>query len=96
LARVVVTARAAQDIRDLIDSHRLPSDAPDRIRRSLRPLEAFPDLGGPLSGRFARQRFLLGPWRWMIVVYEVDRDADAVVILRVVDGRTSTSPTAGR
>ena len=54
MARVVVTASAARDVRNL------------------------------------------SPWRWMIVIYERDREADVVVILRVVDGRTSSSPTANR
>jgi plasmid stabilization system protein ParE len=96
MARVVVTARAERDISGLITSHQLPSDARDRIRRSLQPLEAFPQLGAQLVGRFARQRFLLGPWRWMIVVYELDSSADVVIVLRVVDGRSSTSPTSTR
>jgi hypothetical protein len=32
----------------------------------------------------------------MIVIYELDRAADTVVILRAVDGRTSVSPIANR
>jgi plasmid stabilization system protein ParE len=96
MARVVVTARAERDISMIIRSHGLPSDARDRLKRSLRPLEAFPELGAQLGAPFAGQRFLLGPWRWMIVIYELDPGADAVVVLRVIDGRTSTSPTAAR
>jgi plasmid stabilization system protein ParE len=83
-------------VRNLIRSRELPPDTPERLRRSLSPLGDFRELGAKLGGAFARQRFILGPWRWMIVVYELDREADVIVILRVVDGRTSSSPTANR
>lgn len=96
MARVVVTARAERDVRELVRSRTLPVDTPRRIWRALEPLEMFPDLGAKLGGSFAGQRFVLGPWRWMIVIYELDADAHTVVILRVLDGRTSTSPLANR
>ena len=96
MARVVVTARAERDIRDLIRSHDLPPNSPERFRRVLEPLAAFPELGATVGGIFANQRFVLGRWRWMIVIYEIDEAADTVLILRVVDGRTSSSPLANR
>jgi plasmid stabilization system protein ParE len=96
MSRVVVTARAERDVRGLIRSRTLPADTPQRIWRVLEPLRMFPELGARLGGRFTEQRFVLGPWRWMIVIYELDPNADTVVILRVLDGRTSTSPLANR
>lgn len=95
MARVVVTARAERDIRELVRSRDLPTDTPDRIRRSLLPLADFPTLGTLIGGNFDSLRFLLGPWRWMIVIYEV-QSADSVVILRVIDGRTGSSPLGNR
>jgi plasmid stabilization system protein ParE len=96
MARVVVTDAAARDLGDLIHSHQLPEDTIERVERSLRALADFPELGSELGGSLAPRRFLLGPWRWMIVVYRFYPDRDLVAILAIVDGRTSTSPTANR
>ncbi|MDQ3915041.1 MAG: type II toxin-antitoxin system RelE/ParE family toxin [Actinomycetota bacterium] len=96
MARVVVTHAAGRDLRALIRTHRLPDNTVERVKRSIRPLADFPELGAELGGPFAPRRFLLGPWRWMIVIYRFDPDSDLVAILAIVDGRTSTSPTAHR
>ena len=96
MARVVVTEAAADDLRGLIRSHRLPETTIERLRRSLQPLESFPELGSPLGGSFRDRRFLLGPWRWMILIYRLYPEHDLVAIIAIVDGRTSTSPTANR
>ena len=94
MARVVVTHAAASDLHDLMRTHNLPEHTIERVKRSIRPLADFPELGAELGGAFAPRRFLLGPWRWMIVIYRFYRDDDLVAILAVVDGRMSTSPTA--
>lgn len=96
MARIVVTARAQRDLSDLIRSRDLPATTAERVGRALEPLANFPELGPTVGGSFAQRRFLVGPWRWMIVIYAIDRDADAVVILRVVDGRTSSSRLGSR
>lgn len=96
MARVVVTDGAVQDLDDLVRTHRLPVETSARVGRSLQPLAAFPELGAELGGPFASRRFVLGPWRWMIIVYRFDPDLDLVVILAIVDVRTSTSPSANR
>jgi plasmid stabilization system protein ParE len=96
MARVVVTEGAVRDLRDLIRSHQLPETTIDRVRRSLRPLSEFPELGATLGGDLAPRRFILGPWRWMIVVYRFYPERDLVAVLAFVDARTSTSPTANR
>ena len=96
MARVVVTHAAARDLRDLMRTHRLPDNTIERVKRSIRPLADFPELGAELGGAFAPRRFLLGPWRWMIVIYRFYAERDLVAILAIVDGRTSTSPTAHR
>lgn len=96
MARVVVTQAAVGDLHDLMRTHRLPENTIERVKRSIRPLADFPELGAELGGAFAPRRFLLGPWRWMIVIYRFYAERDFVAILAIVDGRTSTSPTAHR
>ena len=96
MARVVVTQAAARDLRDLMRTHRLPENTIKRVKRSIRPLANFPELGAELGGAFAPRRFLLGPWRWMIVIYRFYPESDLAAILAIVDGRTSTSPTTHR
>ena len=96
MARVVVTRAAINDLRGLTHSRQLPSDTVERVKRSLLPLEEFPELGARLAGTLSARRFLLGPWRWMIIVYRYDLERDLVSILAIVDGRMSTSPTANR
>jgi plasmid stabilization system protein ParE len=96
VARVVVTRAAVSDLRELIRSRHLPDNTDERVRRSLLPLGEFPELGAKLGGSLSPRRFVLGPWRWMIVVYRYYPERDLVAVLAIVDGRTSTSPTANR
>ena len=69
MARVELSAAAVEDLDRLIRSHSLPSDAKERLKRSLRPLERFPLLGAALKDHWTGFRFILGPWRWMVVAY---------------------------
>ncbi len=94
MARVELSEAALEDLGNLISSQSLPADTKERVRRSLRHLERFPRMGGELGGRWAGLRFLLGPWRWMILVYGFFEDEDRVVVVTVQDGRTARSPTA--
>jgi len=89
----VVTDRARADLDRLMVTHSLPGTTPQRVARALAPLADFPALGAPLEGRWAPRRFVLGPWRWMLIVYIVDEARDLVVVLSMVDGRSATSPT---
>jgi hypothetical protein len=96
---VEVATTAVEDLRQLIVTHSLPADTPARVARSLRPLERFPKIGPALTGRWKRFRFLLGPWRWMLIVYLVLDDDDRVVVVTIQDGRSSSAamiPTTGR
>lgn len=97
MARVEVSAAAAEDIARLKVTHRLPPDTNARIKRSLRSLARFPRLGTALEGGgWDGFRFVLGPWRWLVIVYDFDEERDLVVIVTVQDGRTSSSATASR
>ena len=90
MARVELSASAVEDLDRLIRSHSLPPDTRERVRRSLRPLERFPMIGPAFDGRWEGFRFVLGPWRWMIVVYVFFEDQDRVVVVTIQDGRASS------
>ena len=94
MARVLVAPAATADLARMIATHSLPADTRARVRRSIEPLARFPLLGAPLEGRWLGYRFILGPWRWMLIVYTYDREADVVAIATVQDGRTSAAATA--
>ena len=97
MARVEVSAAAAEDIVRLKITHRLPPDTNERIKRSIRSLGRFPWLGTRLeTGGWEGFRFVLGPWRWMVIVSEHDEQTDRVVIATVQDGRSSSAATSAR
>ena len=96
MARVELAHAAVDDLDRLISTHSLPPDTRERVKRSLRPLEDFPHIGAPLAGRWQGFRFLLGPWRWMLIVYEDSEDEERVVIVTIQDGRSSHAVTAAR
>ena len=97
MAQVIVTPEAVAALDRLIITHSLPADTKERFRRSLKPLEAFPRLGRELEGGgYDGLRFLFGPWRWMVVVYEYDEANDTVGVLTVQDARSSTAATQFR
>ena len=95
MARVVVT-EAARSLAELIDSHSLPADTTARVRRSLMPLARFPRLGPALGPGMPELRFLLGPWRWLVIVYAYREVDDLVAVLAFEDGRSASPATAGR
>jgi plasmid stabilization system protein ParE len=94
VARVELAAAAAEDLDRLIATHSLPEDTKQRFQRSIRPLEQFPFLGAALGGPWSDFRFVLGPWRWMVVVYAYLEDDDRVVIVTIQDGRSSSAAGA--
>jgi plasmid stabilization system protein ParE len=92
MPRVEVSAAAADDIARLAVTHSLPPDLNERLKRSLRALGRFPRLGTALEGGgWDGYRFVLGPWRWMVIVYAYLEEDDRVVIVTVQDGRSSTA-----
>jgi plasmid stabilization system protein ParE len=90
VARVELAASAVEDLDRLIRSHSLPADTRERVKRSIAHLVRFPLLGAELGGRWSGFRFILGPWRWMILVYVYLDDDDRVVVVTILDGRSST------
>ena len=93
MARVELSAAAVDDLERLILTHSLPTDTKARVARSLRPLERFPLLGASLEGRWADFRLVLGPWRWMVIVYAFQEAEDRAIVVTMQDGRSARSPT---
>ncbi|MBA2347715.1 MAG: type II toxin-antitoxin system RelE/ParE family toxin [Solirubrobacterales bacterium] len=91
MTAVRFAAAAVGDLEGLILTLSLPADTRSRVVASLRALERFPEIGPELAGRWSGLRFLLGPWRWLLLVYEYDALADRVVVLTIQDARSSTA-----
>ncbi len=91
MAHLELAAAAVEDLERLIVTHSLPADTKARVRRSIAPLEQFPLLGAALGGRWAGFRFVLGPWRWMVIVYVYLEDEERVVVVTIQDGRSAAS-----
>jgi hypothetical protein len=96
VARVEIARAAMEDLERLIRTLNLPADTRERVRRSVQPLDSFPRLGPELGGRWSGFRFILGPWRWLIIVYVYLEEADRVVAVTMQDARAGASPTTGR
>jgi len=39
-------------------------------------------------------RFILGPWRWMLIIYSYEEPDDVILIVSIQDARSSTAATA--
>jgi hypothetical protein len=94
VARVELALTAVEDLDVLIRTHSLPADTRARVARSLRSLQQFPNLGPALTGRWQGFRFILGPWRWLILVYVYIEAEDRVVVVTIQDARSSTAATS--
>jgi hypothetical protein len=92
VARVELSEAAVEDLDRLVWTHSLPADTRERLARSLRHLERFPLLGPELEGRWSGLRFVLGPWRWMLIVYAYLETDDLVAVVTIQDGRSSAAP----
>ncbi len=91
-----LAAAAVEDLDGLIRTHSLPGDTRARVARSLRALERFPLMGPALTGRWGGLRFVLGPWRWLVLVCVFLEPGDRVVVVTVQDARSSTAATSTR
>jgi plasmid stabilization system protein ParE len=96
VASVELARAAIEDLDDLVRTRSLPPDTRVRVARSLRSLERFPLMGPELSGRWEGLRFILGPWRWLLLVYVFIESEDRVVVVTIHDARSSASPTFER
>jgi hypothetical protein len=96
VASVELAITAIEDLDALIVTHSLPADTRLRVARSLRALTEFPLLGAPLEGRWHGFRFVLGPWRWLLLVYVFIEREDRAVVVTIQDARSSTAATSAR
>jgi hypothetical protein len=96
MARVELAVAAVEDLEELISTHSLPDGTPARVAQSLRALERFPLMGPALRGRWEGFRFLLGPWRWLLLVYLFIPAEDRVVVVTIQDARSSSAATGAR
>lgn len=96
MASVELALTAIEDLDALIITHSLPAATRSRVARSVRALQEFPLLGAPLEGRWDGFRFVLGPWRWLILVYVLIEREDRVVVVTIQDARSSAAATAAR
>lgn len=94
MARVVITPTASADLARMIRTHSLPPDTMTRFKHSVAALSQFPLIGAALRDRWSAYRFVLGPWRWMIIVYVFDRSTDQVAIVTVQDAQTAGAATS--
>jgi len=94
VARVELSVGAIERLDRMMVTHSLPADTHARVKRSLHVLERFPTIGRAVEGRWGGLRFILGPWRWLLIVYVHDEDKDLVSILTVQDARSSTAVTS--
>jgi plasmid stabilization system protein ParE len=94
LAEVRLSFDAVKELDRMIVTHSLPSDTRERVRRSLRVLEQFPRIGRQLEGRWRPLRFILGPWRWMLILYSYEELEDLVLVVAFHDARSSAAATA--
>jgi hypothetical protein len=93
MARVELTLAAVEDLDRLIITHSLPSDTQVRVQRSLGFPGQFPSVGRQLERPWDSIRFILGPWRWLLLVYVHDEQQDVVSVLTIQDARSSTAVT---
>lgn len=56
------------------------------------PLGEFPLLGAEMGTRWRGLRFILGPWRWMLIIHDHIPDDDLVIFVTVQDARSSSAP----
>ncbi len=94
VATVVLAEPALADLDRLIVTHSLPATTRSRVRTSLEPLASFPLIGSKLVGRWQGFRFIVGPWPWMLVVYEYDEVIDQVGVVTFQDSRSARSATS--
>jgi hypothetical protein len=94
VARVELAVVAVEDLASLIRTHSLPPDTRKRVARFLAPLAQFPTMGPALEGPWEGFRFILGPWRWLLLVYVYLETEDRVVVVTIQDARSSTAATA--
>ena len=79
----------------MVELYGLPGNTRRRVAGCVEHLIHYPDSGALLPGRWEGYRFVLGPWTWMLIIYEVIDD-DLVAVVAFEDSRTGSAATADR
>jgi plasmid stabilization system protein ParE len=93
MAHVELSRAATERLDRMIVTHSLPANTRARVQRSLRALERFPLIGRNLDERWGDLRFIVGPWRWLLIVYAYEEAGDRVLVVAIQDARSSTAVT---
>ncbi len=51
-------------------------------------------MGPELRAAWRPFRFVLGPWRWLLIMYAYEEDSDLVVVVTMQDARSSSAATS--
>lgn len=94
MPRVELTEIAIGEIEALIGSHELPDNTWQRVFNSLSVLEEFPYAGRALPEPWEGSRVLVGPWGWMLLIYDYTKEEDEVLVVTAEDARRSSSATS--
>lgn len=92
--RVELSARAELNLAHMEATYSLPADTRERVRGSLEYVGLFPQIGRALEGEWKPLRMWVGPFRWMLFVYEVLEVEDLVLVVTIRDARSADSPTS--
>ncbi len=93
LAEVRLSTAAVQDLDRMILTHSLPPDTRETPQALTARAGAVSRIGRQLEGRWRPLRFILGPWRWMLIIYSYEEPDDVVLIVAFQDGRSSAAAT---
>ena len=96
MATVVLSEPAVASLDYLIVTLSLPATTRARVRPALEPIASFPMIGSKLGGHWIGFRFILGPWPWMLLVYEYDETKDVVGVATIQDSRSARAATSQR
>jgi hypothetical protein len=91
MASVEIARLAREELGEMVASRSLPADTEERMWRSLRTLEQFPLAGKALEGFWLGYRLVVGPWRWLLIVYRHFEEEDRVVVIGFRDARSGNT-----
>lgn len=69
MARVAFSPEALEQLRRMIEDRAPVPDAYLRVKNSVALLRDFPRAGVPLEDELTGLQSILGPWRWMRIIY---------------------------
>ena len=87
----MVAPAALADLENLTRYLSLPTDTHSRVKARLGQLAEFPESGEELEAPWEGFRVVLGPWRWMLIIYAFDEAADQVSVVTIQDARSARS-----